>query len=156
MKNEKNKLISKKNRDKLITNMKRVEIYNKMYPLGTDKELINSLGDIEYYYIRSLDKLCNSRNKPSKKELNLILNEILKSKKYIYVLNNETFENAKYRHERILEEKRNIDILKNNISGSWYDKKGKKINLQLQLEALEKNIRLIYNCTEKLYIYTLN
>lgn len=154
-KDHKNKLLSKKKRDILIINIKRVEIYNKMYPLNTEKDRIYSLGDIEYYNIRCLDKICSSRNKVSRKQFNSILEGIFKDKGYIYILDSETFEEGKLKNNRILEEQRSINILKNNVSGSWYDKKGKKIDFQRQLEDLKENIKIIYNCTNELKLYSL-
>lgn len=155
LKNEKGKPLSKAKRDILITNLKRSMIYNKMYPLNVDVSRYENLGDIEYYYIRSLDKLCNSRNKPSNKQLKSLLNNILKAKHNIYVLDTETFENAKYKHNKAIEQQQTYDIMINNISGSWYNTKGKKIDFQRELESLKDIIKVVYNCTNELYIKQL-
>ena len=164
MTNEKNKLLGKKARDKLLSQLKRVKIYNKAFPLGTHIDDIKAIGDIDYCNIRYLDRLCKNKNKPTNKQLEIILINILKDrgailipesvdfKEYTQLLKKKT--HTKEQKELLQEIDRNILI--NNVKSEWYDKKGEKIDLQLQLEVMEQTIKQIYNCSDELRLYSLN
>ena len=164
MTNEKNKLLGKKARDKLLSQLKRIKIYNKAFPLGTHIDDIKAIGDIDYCNIRYLDRLCKNKNKPTNKQLEIILANILKDKDSILIPKDTDFkEYNKLLNKKMLskDEKeilKEIDrnILTNKVKGEWYDKRGKKIDFQRELEALEQSISEIYNCSKTLKLYTLN
>lgn len=162
--NEKNKPLGKKVRETLLSKLKRFKIYNKAFPLNTDMEDIKVIGDIEYCNIRYLDKLCNSRNKVTNKQLETILTNILKEKGCLLIPENVDFKEYNKllnktnltKNEKELLKEIDRDVLINNIKSEWYDKKGKKIDLQKALEVIEQSIREIYNCSDKLFLYSLN
>ena len=164
MTNEKNKLLGKKARDKLLSQLKRIKIYNKAFPLGTHIDDIKAIGDIDYCNIRYLDKICKNRTSPRKRQLETILANILKDKGSILIPQDRNFQeynkllNKKYLTKEEKEILKEIDrnILTNKIKGEWYDKRGKKIDFQRELEVMEQSIREIYNCSKTLKLYTLN
>lgn len=118
---------SKKEREMTINNIKRVEIYNKQKPLGTDKESIKGTGDYVYYSVRKNFDCYVDWSKPfSNKATMWALNDLIELRKL------ESF-NEKY--------------LK--------DDKGKKIKIIELKEELNSCINSIYEITDKRYITDL-
>lgn len=117
-----------KERNANIDNIKRINIYNKQFHLGSaPKDIKVGTGDIVYYVVRkNCDCFTKNRTKPTKRVFEIMIGE--------YVgLNGGSYEN-----------------------GEWLDKKGKKIKPKKILDLLNNCILAIYNCSENLKLYSLN
>lgn len=124
--------IGKKQRDIEVQNIKRREKYNKLFPLGTDLELIDLKGDDIYYVVRkNFDCYCTNKKHPiSKNAYSWAFEDIYKSREY-----------------RDSVDKKNKPIIT--------DKKGKKINIEDINQELEKCVYSIYDVSSKGYISKL-
>lgn len=118
---------SKKEREIMINNIKRVEIYNKENPLGATRESIKAIGDFTYYVVRkNFDCYVNWSKPYSNKASVWALNDLIKSRQL------KSFNN-KY----------------------LIDDKGKKVKIIELKEELNSCINSIYEITDKGYIINL-
>lgn len=113
----------KKERDNNITNIKRVEIYNKQFPLNED---VSVIGDTIYTVVRkNCDCFIGNNNPVSKLAYDCMFTDYMK-------LNSCSCK-----------------------EGQWYDKKGKKIKPDSIKALLNDCICTIYDCSDKLHLYSL-
>lgn len=118
---------SKKEREMIINNIKRVEIYNKENPLGATRESIKAIGDFTYYVVRkNFDCYVNWSKPYSNKASVWALNDLIKLRQL------KSFNN-KY----------------------LIDDKGKKVKIIELKEELNSCINSIYEITDKGYIINL-
>lgn len=118
---------TKKERDEHISNIKRVEIYNKQFPLGFKD--IQIQGDDVYYIVRkSCDCFVSKRNSPSKTAYNNMISDYIKLNGFIY------------KDGCIIDEK---------------GKKVKKIKPESIQTLFNNCILAIYNCSDNLHLYSL-
>ena len=122
---------SKKDRTREIDNIKRVEIYNKLLPIGSSLEDIKVIGDIIYYAVRkNFDCYVTNRL-------------IIKNRAY-----NWAFEDI----YKLREYKDGLDKKNNPII---VDSKGKKVNIADVQQEIESCVNAIYDMTTKGYITDL-
>ena len=122
---------SKKDRLREIDNIKRVEVYNKMLPIGASLEDIKVIGDIIYYAVRkNFD--CYATNR-----------KIVKDRAYDW-----TFEDV----YKLREYKDGLDKKNNQII---IDTKGKKVNIADVQQEIESCVNAIYTMTTKGYVTDL-
>lgn len=122
---------SKKDRTREIDNIKRVEIYNKLLPIGSSLEDIKVIGDIIYYVVRkNFD--CYATNR-----------KIVKGRAYDWA-----FEDI----YKLREYKDGLDKKNNPII---VDNKGKKVNVADIQQEIENCVNAIYDMTTKGYITDL-
>ncbi|GEQ23284.1 hypothetical protein CBU02nite_37900 [Clostridium butyricum] len=143
---------SKKERDENIKNIKRVEFYNKNFPLGSEN--IQIQGDIIYSIVRkNCDCFVGNKHPVNKKACKTMEIEYMK-------LNGYTNKNGSW----VDGDGKNVDLSSitieklNNCNykeGEWFDEKGKKIRSETVQTSLNNCIRAIYNCSENLHLYSL-
>ena len=119
---------SKKEREIIISNIKRVEIYNKQKPLGATLESIRATGDFIYYVVRkNFDCYCTNKNHPiSNNAYNWAFNDLMELRKLEPL-------NEKY----------------------FIDEDKKKYKIKDIEHELESCVHSIYEITEKNYIIEL-
>lgn len=119
---------SKKEREIIISNIKRVEIYNKEKPLGATLESIRATGDFIYYVARkNFDCYCTNKNHPiSNNAYNWAFNDLMELRKLEPL-------NEKY----------------------FIDEDKKKYKIKDIEHELESCVHSIYGITEKNYIIEL-
>lgn len=112
--------------------IKRIEIYNKLLPIGSSLEDIKVIGDIIYYAVRkNFDCYCKNKNHPiSKIAYSWAFEDIYKLREY-----------------RDSVDKKNRPIIT--------DSRGKKINIEDINKELEKCVYSIYDVSSKGYISRL-
>ncbi|WP_303007086.1 hypothetical protein [Romboutsia ilealis] len=111
--------------------IKRVEIYNKLLPIGVSLEDIKVTGDIIYYAVRkNFD--CYATNR-----------KIVKDRAYDW-----TFEDV----YKLREYKDGLDKKNNQII---IDTKGKKVNIADVQQEIESCVNAIYTMTTKGYVTDL-
>lgn len=112
--------------------IKRVEIYNKLLPIGASLEDIKVIGDIIYYAVRkNFDCYCKNKNHPiSKNAYSWAFEDIYKLREY----------------------KDGLDKKNNQII---IDTKGKKVNIADVQQEIESCVNAIYTMTTKGYITDL-
>lgn len=122
---------SKKDRIREIDNIKRVEIYNKLLPIGSKFEDIKIVGDIVYYAVRkNFDCYATNRKMVKERAYDWVFEEIYKLREY----------------KDSLDKKSNPIIV---------DNKGKKVNIADIQQEIESCVSAIYNITTKGYITDL-
>lgn len=122
---------SKKDRTREIDNIKRVEIYNKLLPIGSSLEDIKVIGDIIYYAVRK------------NFDCYIVNRLIIKNRAYDWA-----FEDI----YKLREYKDGLDKKNNPII---VDNKGKKVNIADVQQEIESCVNAIYNMTTKGYITDL-
>lgn len=122
---------SKKDRLVEIDNIRRVEVYNKILPLGASLEDIKITGDIVYYAVRK------------NFDCYIVNRLIIKNRAYDWA-----FEDIyKLRDYKDSVDKKNNPII--------IDSKGKKVNIADVQQEIESCVNSIYNMTTKGYITDL-
>ena len=122
---------SKKDRTREIDNIKRVEIYNKLLPIGSSLEDIKVIGDIIYYAVRkNFDCYVTNR-------------KIVKDRAYDWA-----FEDI----YKLREYKDGLDKKNNPII---VDSKGKKVNITDVQQEIKSCVNAIYDMTTRGYITDL-
>ena len=123
---------SKKDRLREVDNIRRVEVYNKMLPLGSSLEDIKIIGDIVYYAVRkNFDCYAQNKKHPiSKSAYSWAFEDIYKLRRY----------------------KDSVDKKNNSII---IDSKGKKVSIEDVNQELEKCVNSVYEISSKGYILNL-
>lgn len=121
---------SKKDRIQNIENIKRVEVYNKLFPIGTEMDSIKNTGDILYYVVRK------------NFDCYLVNQNIISNRAYDWAIN-DTFNLRGYYWG------------KDKKGNKTWMHKGKKINQSDVIAEIEKCVNEIYDITNKKYIYKL-